>query len=118
MTDKITRKEMMDRGLWSSNDVGDPTTDRYAAAILLSRLQIKSLAPGASFNVTGAPGVAGISKAGVHTITIAYSGNHYPALALGNTYCDAVCQAVQTLSSFLTNYPECAAIQDKAGATK
>jgi hypothetical protein len=109
MTDKITQKEIIDLGLWSSKEVGDPTTDRHAAAILLSRLQIRSLVTGARFIVTGSAGVAGVTKGEMRSITIAYPGYDYPALAFGENYCEAVCQAVRTLPDFLVRYPECAA---------
>ena len=113
MADKFTKKEFIDRALWSLNEIGDPTTDRYAAAILLSRLQTKCLAPGASFVVTQSAGGAGLSKSRIRTITVAYSGHDYPALAVGDDYCEAVCLAARTLPEFLRNYPECAAMATK-----
>jgi hypothetical protein len=113
MADKFTKKEFIDQGLWSLNEIGDPTTDRYAAAILLNRLQTKCLAPGASFVVTQSVGGTGLSNPGIRTTTVAYPGHDYPALALGDDYCEAVCLAARTLPEFLRNYPECAAMATK-----
>jgi len=96
-------KELARLGLWSQDDVGDPTIDREAADLLHARID-ERLAPVAFSVVNGHPGGGDSGARDVHVVT---KESHYH-LSSGSTFQEAVCQAAMALKAFLDQHPECA----------
>lgn len=98
------RAKLIDIGLWGSNDLGDPTTDRYATDKLHNRIE-ERLAPGFGVASTGYVGNSPHRKIKFVRGELIYQ------IATGDTHGEAICMAALLLPEFLRQHPDYAAQQ-------
>ncbi len=107
MTDEEGQRikaKLIDIGLWSSHDLGDPVTDRHAAQKLHNRME-ERLALGFAVVSTGYVGNS------PHRKIEFVRGEFIYQIATGETHGEAICLAALLLPEFLRQHPDYAAQQ-------